>query len=108
MGCPKARAKDRPRCAVRRDDESETPSLGNVTCASEEQVVDARDFLRVVTTGSRRGSDDAIGADELPTRRGLWRGDPDRCRPDGAARVKLTNISSLAAAGFSGDETGLH
>src|SRR5262249_26076561 len=60
--CPKVEQRDRPHCTGQREDGSETPSLENVTCASEEQVVDARDFLRVVTTGLRRGSDDAIGA----------------------------------------------
>src|SRR5262249_61007051 len=84
MGLPGSRARDRPRCTVRTDDGSETPSLGNITCARAEQVVDARQFLRVVTTGSRRGSDDAIGADGYCTSRRLWRGNPDRCRPDGA------------------------
>src|SRR5688572_25313982 len=96
--CPKGGQGDRPHCTVRRDDGSETPSLGNITCARAEQVVDARQLLRVVTTGSRRGSDDAIGANGYCTLRRLWRGDPDRCRPDGADEAD--NISGLAAADF--------
>src|SRR5262249_36945100 len=89
-----------------RDDGSETPSLENVTCARAEQVVDARQLLRVVTTGSRRSSDDAIGADDYCTMRGLWRENPDRCRPDGADEAD--NYLRPCGRRLSGDGAGLH
>lgn len=54
-----------PYCAVQHDDGSESPSLGVVTCASHRSVLVGWGIVRVVTTGWRRGSDDAIGA-ELP------------------------------------------
>ena len=53
-------------CASEDDDGSESPSLRRVTCASHQQIVDGWSIVRVVTTGSRRGSDDALGADSLP------------------------------------------
>lgn len=43
-----------------------SPSLGVVTCASHRSVLVGWGIERVVTTGSRRGSDDAIGAEVLP------------------------------------------
>lgn len=55
-----------PYCAVQLDDGSESPSLGVVTCASHRSVLVGWGIVHVVTTGSRRGSDDAIGAELLP------------------------------------------
>ena len=55
-----------PSCAVQHDDGSGSPSLGVVTCASYRLVLVGWGIVRVVTTGSRRGSDDAIGAELLP------------------------------------------
>jgi hypothetical protein len=55
-----------PYCAVQHDDGSGSPSLGVVTCASHRSVLVGWGIVRVVTTGSRRGSDDAIGAELLP------------------------------------------
>lgn len=55
-----------PYCAVQHDDGSGSPSLGVVTCASHRSVLVGWGIVRVVTTGSRRGSDDAIGAGVLP------------------------------------------
>ena len=55
-----------PYCAVQHDDGSGSPSLGVVTCASHRSVLVGWGIVRVVTTGCRRGSDDAIGAEVLP------------------------------------------
>ena len=55
-----------PYCAVQHNDGSGSPSLGVVTCASHRSVLVGWGIVRVVTTGWRRGSDDAIGAEVLP------------------------------------------
>jgi len=62
--------KDGPRCTVRVDDGSGSPSRGVVTCASHRKVLVGWGIARIVTTGWRLCSDDAVGAERLPQLRG--------------------------------------
>ena len=55
-----------PHCAVQQCDGSGSPSLGAIICASHRSVLVGWGIERIVTTGWRRRSDDAIGAGVLP------------------------------------------